>query len=162
MTALLTLSFSGCKDNVSEIEETTSETMPDQVIVIDKTASEQLGDFAAAMCWPYGESDKGRYDGGAMNDEYRRLYDELRPQDDSEISGTQWNAGASCDLFVATAVRGFGIKDFPVTLATQFPCNSRYTVRLFLPDRRLQRAFLQTHFRRIACEREPRRPGHIH
>ena len=109
MMALLTLSFSGCKDNVSEIEETTSETMPDQVIVIDKTASEQLGDFAAAMCWPYGESDKGRYDGGAMNDEYRRLYDELR----------QWNAGASCDLFVATAVRGFGIKDFPVTLATQ-------------------------------------------
>ena len=119
MMALLTLSFSGCKDNVNEVEETTSETMPDQVIVIDKTASEQLGDFAAAMCWPYGESDKGRYDGGAMNDEYRRLYDELRPQDDSEISGTQWNAGASCDLFVATAVRGFGIEDFPVTLATQ-------------------------------------------
>lgn len=78
-----------------------------------------LGDYASNMCWPHGEMSKGRYDGGRPNDAYGSMYDKLQPQGESGIKSKQWRAGASCDLFVATALRGFGLTDFPVTLSNQ-------------------------------------------
>lgn len=78
-----------------------------------------LGDYAANMCWPYGQDSKGEYGSGRPNDVYGSLYDRLHPESQSPISSAQWRAGASCDLFAATALRGFGITDFPVTLSEQ-------------------------------------------
>lgn len=78
-----------------------------------------LGDYAANMCWPHDQNSKGKYGSGRPNDAYGNLYDRLQPQAESGISSPQWRAGASCDLFVATALRGFGLTDFPVTLSNQ-------------------------------------------
>lgn len=119
MLLLLSISLSGCKGSQREPEATEPATEAETTAEGPQGDAEDLGNFAATLCWPYGESDKGRYDGGSMNQNYWELYEKLRPQDDSEISGKQWNAGASCDLLVATAIRGFGIEDFPVTLSTQ-------------------------------------------
>ena len=78
-----------------------------------------LGDYAANMCWPHDQNSNGKYGSGRPNDAYGNLYDRLQPQAESGISSPQWRAGASCDLFVATALRGFGLTDFPVTLSNQ-------------------------------------------
>ena len=78
-----------------------------------------LGDYAANMCWPHDQNSKGKYGSGRPNDAYGNLYDRLQPQTESGIKSKQWRAGASCDLFVATALRGFGLTDFPVTLKNQ-------------------------------------------
>ncbi len=94
-----------------------------RILVADKveliSRDLQLGDFAASLCWPYDQKKEGRYDGGSMTESYAKWYKKLHPNNDSGIKGTQWNAGASCDLLVATALRAFGVYDFPVTLATQ-------------------------------------------
>lgn len=78
-----------------------------------------LGDYAANMCWPHDQNSKGKYGSGRPNDAYGSLYDKLQPQAESGIKSAQWREGASCDLFVATALRGFGLTDFPVTLSNQ-------------------------------------------
>lgn len=78
-----------------------------------------LGDYAANMCWPHDQNSKGKYGSGRPNDAYGSLYDKLQPQTESSIKSAQWREGASCDLFVATALRGFGLTDFPVTLSNQ-------------------------------------------
>ena len=78
-----------------------------------------LGDYAANMCWPHDQNSKGKYGSGRPNDAYGSLYDRLQPEAESSISSRQWRDGASCDLFVATALRGFGLTDFPVTLSNQ-------------------------------------------
>ena len=78
-----------------------------------------LGDYAANMCWPHDQNSKGKYGSGRPNDAYGSLYDKLQPQTESGIKSAQWREGASCDLFVATALRGFGLTDFPVTLSNQ-------------------------------------------
>jgi len=94
--------------------------MVKKVTVLERTnAQANLGDFAAGLCWPYGESSKGRYDTGGPTEAYAALYDKIKPQEESGISSKQWRAGASCDLFVATALKGFGLTEFPVTLSRQ-------------------------------------------
>lgn len=119
MVIALALTLAACGSDPAEPTEEAAETT--QTTEAPPLTGENLGDFAASLCWPYGEMSKGRYDGGEKTPEYAALYDRIRPQDESDIKSTQWNAGASCDLFVATALRGFGIMDFPVTLSRQ--CN---------------------------------------
>lgn len=103
----------------------------EKVTILEKgDAVTNLGDFAASLCWPYGEISSGRYDTGEKTEAYAALYDRIKPQDQSTFStGTQWRAGASCDLLVATAVQGFGLTGFPVALAEQcdyFFINEQY------------------------------------
>ncbi|MDO4868843.1 MAG: hypothetical protein Q4A65_00925 [Bacillota bacterium] len=113
----------GCKhvlagDSVGILyQEEEGENVAQQVTLITKAASP--GDFAANLCWPYGEAEKGSYGSGQPTDEYAALLEKLRPHDSSTIASEQWNAGASCDIFVATVMRGMGLLDFPVTLSGQ-------------------------------------------
>lgn len=90
----------------------------------------ELGDYANSMCWPSGKKSKGKYKGGSKYPKYAEEFNRIKPQNSSKIKIKQWRAGASCDIFVGTAVRGFGITNFPVTLRTQadyFFINKKYT-----------------------------------
>ena len=78
-----------------------------------------LGDYAASLCWPYGQRSKGAWGSGKPYPAYKKAMEEVKPQNASKIKIKQWRAGASCDIFVGCACRGFGIKKFPVTLAKQ-------------------------------------------
>ena len=85
----------------------------------DVRGPKELGDYANSMCWPSRQKSRGKYNGGSKYPKYAEEFNKIKPQNASSIKIKQWREGASCDIFVGCAVRGFGITNFPVTLRTQ-------------------------------------------
>ena len=94
---------------VAELRDGTVETLKEQEFSVRQpSGGELIAKTATDLAWPYGTDRSAyKYKGGKPTDAYRAALDQAYGSRSSW--GKQTRAGASCDVFVGTAVRVSGV-----------------------------------------------------